>query len=333
MNVTIKRVEVRRSEYTSRDNYSGLTGKLIMNLRTLSYIHIGSGMFRVDVDMDMVKRFRKLLRTRGFEYALGREMERAVSLEYFKFIKYGDKVVVPASTIKGLLRSRLELLFKGTSGSVSSCFSRASRPLGIIPPKGSHGWRHARIWGDVLFEDRGYPCNPTRSKLVCKVCDIFGAPGLISRVFIGNFYAEGDIVERKDLPYGEKLEVVRSNIVFKGEIVFHALKLDEIGLLFIALGADRNGDFVPLLIGKHKYSNKDFGKIKFEVIDVLIYEYGKQSIPKGIEHEVYERSPNFVRIKSPKDLIVQAISEACRKYPDIADSIGFSEAIVRDRKI
>ena len=261
MSAGIKNVSVIRSEYTPRDSYlNGLTGKISLTLKTLSYIHIGSGAFKLYVDINVVKRFIEYFKRRGFDYALSSmsdKITKAISYDFSAFTRYGDKITIPGSTIKGLLRSRLELLFKGTSGSTNACFSKAGIPLSVVPNKGLHGWRHVRIWGNVVFENRGPPCNLTSlGTNVCKVCDIFGAPGLASRVFVGNFYpVNNNVTERKELEYGEKLEVVKPGVTFKGDITFHSLTLDELGLIFIGLGAKKDGTFVPILIGCLLYTS------------------------------------------------------------------------------
>ena len=68
MNVNIRNVSVIRNTHTPRNNYfNGLTGKILLELKTLSYIHIGSGAFQFDVDINAVMRFIEYSKRRGLD--------------------------------------------------------------------------------------------------------------------------------------------------------------------------------------------------------------------------------------------------------------------------
>ena len=59
---------------------------------------------------------------------------------------------IPGSSLKGAVRSRIELASIGDR--VPAVFLYDSGALKALPEVGVHGWRHARIWCESVFEER-----------------------------------------------------------------------------------------------------------------------------------------------------------------------------------
>ncbi|RLI81297.1 MAG: hypothetical protein DRP01_11050, partial [Archaeoglobales archaeon] len=125
-------------------------------------------------------------------------------------------------------------------------------------------------------ESRIPPCDYTDPESVggvCVLCDIFGAPGLASRVEFGTFTLMGDsrnFLEVLELDHGESVKAVKPGAVFEGSLSFR-LHSFELGLLFVGMGF-RDGKWNPMLLGKSKYRVRSsqhnrcrFGRVVFEL--------------------------------------------------------------------
>ncbi len=228
---------------TLRDTIKGLHGSMQVTLRVAddSYLYIGSGDFELQVPRERIKSARTISELRA--------LSNQVRVEYSDFIRIGGKIAIPGSTLKGVVRSRLEMLLK------DSCFIRGRGPIRELPRKGTHGWRHVRVWEECVTKEKRSTCDLSRSGLVanvviCPVCDLFGTAGLVSRVYFGNFYMTKGGIERINLEYDEKVVAVTPKSEFVGEIALRGVTIEELGLILIGL---RVLDKKPIMVGKHKY--------------------------------------------------------------------------------
>jgi len=171
-----------------------------------------------------------------------------------KFMRVGDNVVVPGNTVKGAIRSRLELLFdcscynsfgRGSSTGVSS------RYVNIFHPKDKGS--------DEFDEDT--------NMYICPVCNVFGTAGLASRVIFTDLKLTDSTKIGMFSHEGVVYEVVTKNAEFVGSIIMKGLDEDEIGMVLYGMGCRGSSDFKVMLLGRFKYERRDFGRVKFSIID------------------------------------------------------------------
>lgn len=330
-----RQVTIRRKVgYTNRFNLNGLTGVLKLGLHVLNYTHLGLGKLKLVIkDKAQVIRIVSM----PFDQA-ARHAVNVLSYDYFETVRYGKRVCIPGSSIKGAVRSRIELSSIAYNNTNDFCFSVQGRPPIPPPQVGQHGWRHFKIWDPAVYELRD-TCNPESTGVydLCVGCDMFGAPGVASRVFFGNFCVDGDVTGNLDLDYGEKLEVIKPCTVLEGEISFHGLSLDEFGILLIGLGWCPNiNDFKPILMGKSKYRVRTtsagtkvvLGRVKFEARELkVLTEYLTKDITSKIAIK------EVIRGDELKELFNIAVKEAVNKYPSLRNAPCFSEAEKLDELI
>ena len=330
-------INVERSMFTDRCNDAGrLTGTLHIEARSLSYLHVGTGGVKLIVKPEALEAIKKAKHSFSEILRYINTHSEAVSYDFSETVRYTGKPVIPGSTIKGLCRSRIELLSKSMEGRVGACFIKASRPLRDYPPRGVHGWRHSRIWDDPVLENRGPPCDASRWEYyndiaVCRVCDIFGTSGLASRVFFGNLYQVSGGVVNLVLDYNEKVEAVTPGSVFKGEISFIGLEPFEFGLVAIGLKLHRDD---PILVGKSKYRIRKvvsgpkeligrgivFGRVTFTAECLNVPLRCKPVVERVLGESVKAESDEPTGILSLrgdllKKFIEKCVEEAKEKYP------------------
>lgn len=258
-----------RQEPRDRSRLEGLCGIIHVTLLSESYIHVGSfsSLFTVDEKMltNLIKSGERDIR--GLQRA-------AKFMEVAQFSTSGGRPVIPGSTIKGNVRSRLELSFRARNNYVRSCFIRARGPLLKETPKGGHGWRHFRVWSNVLFEERGPPCDLTKMDKVCLICDLFGTSGLKSLIDYGDLVGEKDaknVLEQFSLEYGMNLFAAKPNSKFSGRIIFRNLSPSDLGLLLIGMKVGKEA-LLGRLKYRHKVSGYTFGKVKYDVETIRFLE-------------------------------------------------------------
>lgn len=327
-----RHVMVVRRSFTPRDQLRNrLTGKLKVLFEAKGYVHVGSGSpaFKGAPRSEAEAVVRRLLET-------GRPPSEATAVgpEPLGIVRYGDRPCIPGSTIKGLLRARLELGAKEYGGRIDSCLSVSGPPLRTLPGRGSHGWRHLEIWGTTVAQSWRERCDPlsTGSYDLCVVCDLFGAPGVSARVMPENLCLERGEVKVLSLPYGERIEALSPGSVLSGYVAFTGLRLEEFGLLLLAIGMHRGGGSVPLLVGRHKYAYKGMG---VAYLKALKAEFLAETLGR-LEEAVAScsREDGLVRCSDGpfKDLVYKAISAALDSYRSWRDFERFSEAQKRDEK-
>ncbi|MCX8171786.1 MAG: RAMP superfamily CRISPR-associated protein, partial [Candidatus Bathyarchaeota archaeon] len=212
-----EKVNVLRREPRDRSRFKGLCGIIHTTLLADSYIHIGSSTIPLTVNEEILTNLVKSGRK-----DIASLLRAAKFMEVIQFNISGNRPTIPGSSVKGNIRSRLELSFRPKNGYVRSCFIRAGRPPIKEPERGTHGWRHHKIWGSVLFEERGLPCDLTRMNNICLICDLFGTAGLKSLIDFSDFIGEGnieDILEELSLEYGMNLVAAKPGSKFNGKII------------------------------------------------------------------------------------------------------------------
>ncbi len=337
-----KLLSVIRGALVDRSSLGGLTGTAYISVTTKSYLHIGSGKELIALDpeiVDVVLRSKSLAEVVRYLRTL---RGASVGSKCFEFVRYGGKLCIPGSSIKGLIRSRLELLAKPINNSIESCFRVPSPPITTKPPKGVHGWRHVRIWWDAPAQDRRPTCNPLQEGYIelCVVCNIFGAPGVASRVFFSNACCTSDVkTVKKVLDYGECLELVPPNTVFKGSFSFRGLRLEELGLILIGAGAREDGGFNEVLMGKSKYRLRRLGGKSIELGRVLFsinaFRFRKYlELPKELNNIIskcrYEDSVIICEGDIARELISHLVKLAKSKYRSFKEATQFSEVVRKD---
>lgn len=183
------------------------------------------------------------------------------------FTRYGvaarERPYIPGGTVKGNIRSRIELSAVPKDGEVMACFSV------LRPGRSSH--RHQKIYSESLKYQRDR-CDYTRENRVCPVCDIFGSPGLGSRVFFTDFpcvdKCEGEEFEEQVGPGTMRIEVLGSGAVFRGEVAVSWLRPVELGVILWGMGVHEIGEWgETVLMGRLRYAREDFGLVKYRVAD------------------------------------------------------------------
>lgn len=333
----IKRKPTRRDQVLAGDVYGSL--EIVAN--TLSLLHIGAGGEQISIPLQVVNALRKILDTaisRGLsvDYIVS-EVSKIIyqhgfGKESFSTIRYGDKIVIPGSSLKGAVRSRLELLFTAVNNEVPSCFRVVEGFAPQPAPKGGQGWRHQRVWSSSL-ENRGRGCDATSATYwediqVCIVCDMFGAPGLRSRIDFGNLEPLNNVrlIRADILIRGRSVsfEFIDKNSSFKGVVLLNGLSLKELGLLSIAM---RLLEDKPILIGRFKYVkhrlridnnflSEWFGRLKINGLKLRIPFYAENSIKILDENNIQYRRAGieFIVDNDLEKLLRLAEEEARREY-------------------
>lgn len=244
-----------------------------MIIETLSYLHVGSAEKRLKVSEDEV---RQILNSRK-QIDDGSIAEIKFEEKHLGFPITAGSPSIPASSIKGNIRSRIELSLTSKDGKSRSCFIRASPPM-PMPKVGQHGWRHYEIWREVLAEDRRM-CDHTDNRPVCLICDLFGTNGLSALINFSDFYGKGVNPEPLDLEYDNKVIAAPPHSRFCGSIDFFNLKPHELGLLFIGMGLKDSSRGRVVLLGRFKYrksiANYKFGRICFQLENLKLSEFSK----------------------------------------------------------
>ncbi|HDN83826.1 MAG TPA: hypothetical protein ENG50_05630 [Candidatus Altiarchaeales archaeon] len=269
-----------------RSSFSKIYAILDLQAKAESYVFVGSGRTSFEINEKLLKTML-LKADRSFRElcdAILREKDK-VTFGFKSLIYMGGRPIIPGSSIKGSVRSRLELSFHSVDNEVPSCYIVSSRTLKREPHKGTHGWRHYKIWGDVIFEERD-TCNildkTFEEARVCPVCNIFGSPGLVSRVYFGDFVpVSKDCIARLMLDYNDRIEAFKPGTVFTGSILID-LEPAELGLVSIGMKLLKNS---AILLGYSKYRKRRMqtqynkhvylGRISFNPSKMKIPEYFK----------------------------------------------------------
>jgi CRISPR/Cas system CSM-associated protein Csm3 (group 7 of RAMP superfamily) len=267
-------VEVIRARPRDRSRFEHLVGSLSVTIEPISYLYIGSAQ---EQHLMNEEELIKVLNKYG---GLTSEAISSVKFEekYSSFHTTNNVPTIPASSVKGNIRSRIELSFRARNGKTKSCFIRATAPT--RPPVARlHGWRHYKIWGEVLMENRGWSCDSTRNQQVCLVCDLFGTNGLQGLISFSDFKGEGIRLERLDLEHEVNVLAAPPNSKFRGSVSFLNLRQEELGLLFIGMGLKVSARGRAVLLGRFKYRKQvggyELGRIIYHLERLKLSEYSE----------------------------------------------------------
>lgn len=165
---------------------------------------------------------------------------------------YGNTYIIPASSIKGAIRSRLEYKLKP----IRFNDRLLSYACYIVQEEANVSTRHKKFWGEDATLPREGPCDVSRREDVCIVCDLFGCPSLAGRVSLSDAeLTEGGLEELNDLG----IKAFRPNSSFKITCSVFNANWSELGLLFTAMELQSCS---PILVGYKKYIfNKQVGEL------------------------------------------------------------------------
>ena len=318
-------VRVARDKPRPRDKLEGLAGRLDVSLRACSrdlgdtvdsYLHVGTGALSLVVDEAWLRQRAAAAKARGQLERLVSELSGRIQLDYMQFASVGGGPVIPGGSVKGNVRSRLELSFVPKDGSVRCCLIRATKEPLEPPPPGEHGWRHFRIWARALEFEREPNCDYTSEEegQVCLCCDLFGTAGLQGLVEFSEFSAERVSIERVNLPTGEKLEAAKPGSTFAGRVAFKNLRAWELGLLLYGMGLRDSRLGRPVLFGKAKYRRYPelvFGVVRYELKGLRLAPFSQPLEAGGVRVE-----PGSGVEGETLDRLVRALVEAARAELD-----------------
>jgi hypothetical protein len=263
-------VTVIREAPRSRSRVEWFCGSLDVSITALKDLHIGWVQSRLGVKEGeataMLERIGDWTRT-------VEELAKGLKLDYQPFCECGGMPTIPGATVKGNVRSRIELGFRENMGRVRSCFVEAGR-------EGS--WRHRAIWADVIREQRPNQCkfNPREGMdKVCLVCDLFGTTSLAGLVKFSDFMGRDTVIQDRDFEFNMKLRVAPKGSVFRGRIDFFNLRPEELGLLLLGMGMQNGAEGKPVLMGRLKYRYHDrIGQVKYRLETIRLSELSKDAL-------------------------------------------------------
>ena len=263
---------VNRKSPTGHERYhtEHFTGQIRGTIEALSPIHIGSGVIDIGRDVELIK---TAVRTK-------------------------DRVVIPGSSLKGVIRSVVEAISE-------SCVCKASRDTRRDVPRD--------------FRE----CHRREKEPLCVACRMFGAMGFQSNITIQDApHIDGEIVTkpvpelyrprpqrgRRDIPgrkfykHGEvalgetPVEACEVGSKFRFVVQADNLTRAEWGLFFTALGHHHEHPF-KLKIGGAKPAC--FGSIEFQIEEVRVEEQIRErylswdgqsrSVKMGAQLETWKR--------------------------------------------
>ncbi|AHC52239.1 hypothetical protein SUSAZ_10310 [Sulfolobus acidocaldarius SUSAZ] len=248
----MRRSPIQRNEYTKR-NSNGISGVIELRLSVKSdYLHVGSGSstYRLVKKIDNID----ALVEDAIEGNIP-DLSAYFSPKLHLMTKYSNGTfIIPGSTIKGLVRTRLELSIPGSCYIVSKDASNTSQTYRNI------------------FKPRKKPrdrFDPVKFPKVCPVCDLLGNSGLASRVTFSDFV--GEKVNSQNVKVrGDEYECVTKNSTFRGKVVFKGLKSVEIGMLLYGFGFRIGNNTITsktMLLGRFKFSDRQFGRVQFSLVN------------------------------------------------------------------
>jgi len=175
--------------------------------------------------------------------------------------KIKGRVIIPGSSVKGVVRSRIEYKLSPKY----SCYSVESRSL----PQEKFLRKHVILWGEEVTKARG-SCRAETGE-VCLICDLFGTAGLSSRVhFSDMIMTDGSTQYLEDLG----IEAVAPSSKFNLEVICSNADFLDLGLIFLGLEVFTNTPilmcaykyrFNPKLSGKPYRGRYVFGLVKFNL--------------------------------------------------------------------
>ncbi|BBG25915.1 RAMP superfamily CRISPR-associated protein [Sulfuracidifex tepidarius] len=236
-----------------KDRNGGNTRKYQLEMTVVSdHLHVSSGRSRFEQEAAISDSdVEALLRTGSLPEGIH------ASREFAKFMQTSQGLVIPGGTVKGLVRSRLELLVD------CACYSSlAVRPSRTV----------SRVY-QSLFKPQRKPFEKfLGDREMCFVCDLMGNMGLASRVSFTDLTFESgrvNLVTEMRSTY----ETVEKGSKFVGSFTIRNYDDADLGAILFALGIGRGNGVV--LMGRFKFSDPSWGRVKFSIPDVDSGKYLK----------------------------------------------------------
>ena len=256
---------------------------LVLELPPETYLHIGSGITRVVPPLD--EKEKKMLREGNMQKIKSLIVLRNRLVE--DIARWSDNTpIIPGSSLKGAVRSRLELLL----ADLYSCFIVSGRARGkpsknykhLYSPLNKHRARDVEI---QLSSDEIQNISPSDKeywrKKVCIVCDMFGrgtdhaemvikvknenkkitikVPALMSKVLFSDAVLITPSKIDKKEKYGVPHYVVVGPATFTTTITAYNIYKVELALLLFGLSYKYKD--LPLLLGRYKYYDNKYGRV------------------------------------------------------------------------
>lgn len=302
------------SRASIQENLISCTVNFGLTVSDNSYLFVGSGQptFELFADDDW-KSVELLMQQVGKRRSY---VDKILSDKvYDDFFTVRGIPAIPGSTLKGVTRSRIELMFKPAKNAVPSDFIRIG---------GRPSWRHKHIYQEnIILRECDSPPNS-----VCVVCDMFGAPGLLSKVK----FSDAELTDAKKLKgatdfmvldFGRgklrRIKAIKPGTDFT--FVTNCLNMtpEQMGLLFMGLNTDVGR---PVLMGAYKYRPVNVigkGLIWFGRVIVKPISITSRSIVNGIVEE------KVLDIKDFTDKCCYAAKSAFTEYLNRIDDVKETE--------
>jgi len=251
----LPRVRVKRRSYTDRSflhpNRRNYLLKFEMEVPENSYLLTSSGLSKLDYSK-LERKFKEILRKvssgkediRRAAQILEKhfdEIRRSSSPSRNQIPRYDDVAILPGSSIKGAVRSRVEYKLKPVKTSKgyesASCYS-------VVGQYNTLSKAHMEFWYPEVI----YPRERCGPKEFCVVCDLFGSQGLRSRVH----FSDGILKEGKPVRLDGYGEAFSPGSKFSLEVTCENSTILDLGLLF--LGTKQFSGSPRQLVGR-KYAN------------------------------------------------------------------------------
>lgn len=316
MNLKVETIKPRSRSEIGNER---LCGFLEVSIEVIDGLHIGTGRLSFKAEKKVLDEF---LSKFDINYEKLGELENKIFFDFAEFSSYHDgRVIIPASSVKGNVRSRLELSFREKGNTVKSCLAQACSE--------GRSWRHQKIW-ETWGDRRNTQCGFEKKKpeRVCILCDLFGTMGLAGVVRFSDFIGDKNVkIENKSFEYNVKLCVAAPGSLFRGKISFFNLERHEIGLLLLGMGIENGAVGRPVLMGRLKYRGK-IGKIRYRLEALELSRLSFPLVVEGLNIQPGQKVSQNVIDKLVKALV----DEAKLRFKDelqIVDEVKRLEEVLR----
>ena len=234
-------------------------------------------------------------------------------------ILINGKPYIPGSTLKGMIRFRVEHSFKEDgSGKIYSCFiSQAS------PEKKENIKKFLMKFGYFPNIPKARENEDIRSDHFCKVCNLFGNSNLASRITISDAKSSDDVNFEK-INLSEKYNDIRRVISPGSQFIFtvnvNNAEMEDLALLYIGMNLHNDG---TSLLGMNKFApQKDskgeiihFGKIKLEIVKIFKFSNDKN----GFSEEIYEETIELDQFRENIMKEIKKFGDQLRNFSEIQE--------------
>ena len=268
-------LQLKKVKHSTRALFKKPYYKFEVKLTVLdnNYVYIGSG-------KDGLARVADSIYEEKID--LDKKLEKIANLikPLSSSILINDEPYIPGSTLKGMIRFRVEHSFKpDKNGKIYSCFIKQARPDVKENIK-----NFLTKFGYFPNEVKARENENIRADQFCKLCDLFGNSNLASRVFISDAKPLNEI-KLEELNISEKWNDIRRVIPpksqFKFTINLNNSDMEDLALLYLGMNLHNDG---TLLLGMNKFALKKndkgqilhFGRIKLKISKIFEFSSDKK---------------------------------------------------------